>query len=300
MVKKNPDLKFSQKHPLLFGFMLIAAALVLITGTMAAFTFFAADRQDPGFFAKNKIGVVHVNGLITGSRRVNDWIDRMAADDDIRGVILRINSPGGVVAPSQEIYAAIQRLADKKPVVASLGSVATSGGYYIACGADSIVGNRGTLTASIGVKAQMTNVKELMSKLGIKEQTITSGKLKNAGSPFEDLSPEEKAYFQELVNNLHAQFVGDVASGRDMSSEAVSRLADGRAMTGEQAYEAGLIDELGGFDTALDLLRSKLGITGRSSLVEGPPQERSLLKTLLGDFNIPDQAIGPRWEFLYE
>ena len=293
-------MKFSQKHPLLFGFMLIAAAMVLITGAMAAVTFWNSERNESFFSSGEKIGVVHVNGLISGSRQINDWIDRLAADREIRGVILRINSPGGVVAPSQEIYAAVDRLAEKKQVVASLGSMATSGGYYIACAADTIVANRGTLTASIGVKAQMTSVKELMHKLGITEQTITSGKFKNAGSPFDKLTPEEREYFQKLVDNLHAQFVADVASGRGMSSEAVSELADGRALTGEQAYEAGLVDELGGFDTALKLLCSELGIEEKYSLLEGPPQKKSLLKSVLGSFNVPEQVLGPRWEFLYE
>ena len=293
-------MKFSQKHPLLFGFMLIAAAMVLITGAMAAVTFWNSERDESFFFSGEKIGVVHVSGLISGSRRINDWIDRLAADKEIRGVILRINSPGGVVAPSQEIYAAVDRLAERKQVVASLGSMATSGGYYVACAADTIVANRGTLTASIGVKAQMTSVKELMQKLGITEQTITSGKFKNAGSPFEKLTPEEKKYFQKLVDNLHAQFVADVASGRDMSREKVSKLADGRALTGEQAYEAGLVDELGGLDRALKLLCTDLGIEKNYTLVEGPPRKKSLLKSVLGNFRVPDQVRGPRWEFLYE
>ncbi|MFO7817672.1 MAG: signal peptide peptidase SppA [Thermodesulfobacteriota bacterium] len=300
MEKTNPDLKFSQKHPLAFGFLLIAAAMILIIGAMAAFTFFMGNGKARTFFAKNKVGVVYVHGEIVASRSLAKWIDRLSEDEEIKGVVLRINSPGGGVAASQEIFAAVERLAASKYVVASMSSMATSGGYYVACGADKIMANPGTITASIGVKAKMTNVQGLMDKLGIKEQTVDSGKYKNAGSMFKPLTPDERAYFQELVDNLHAQFVEDVAASRAMSVEAVNELADGRAMTGEQAWEAGLVDTLGGFDAAIESVCSEAGYKGKCTLVEGPQTKEPLLKKFLGHFFSPDQVLSPHWLFYYE
>jgi protease-4 len=292
-------LKFSQKHPLLFGFALILTAMVLIIGAMAVFNFFFFKAHRNSFFG-TKVGVVHINGLIADSLRITNWIDELARDNAIKGVIVRINSPGGVVGPSQEIYAALQDLARKKKVVASMGSVAASGGYYIACAAHKIVANPGTLTASIGVKAKLTNMQGLMQKLGIAEQTVTSGKLKNAGTIFRPLTPEEKKYFQSLVNDMHDQFVQDVARGRHMDIEKVRALADGRAMTGRQAKEAGLVDELGGFNKSLEVLRLLTGIKGEISLVQGPPEKSSLLEKFLGKLTFKEQILGPRWVFTYE
>ncbi len=298
-METKTELKFSQKHPLFFGFLLIMAAMVLIIGAMAAFTFFVhGDTSD--YFVENKLGVVHVRGTITESRSINDWIQRMAEDKKVKGVILRIDSPGGEIAPSQEIYSAVKRLAAKKKVVASFSSMATSGGYYVACGADVIVSNPGSLTGSIGVKAKMSNFQGLMQKLGIREETITSGKYKDAGSAFKPLTPEEKAYFQKMVDNLHMQFVHDVASSRELDEKEVLELADGRALTGEQARNAGLVDRLGGFHTAKKILRKIAHISNDYSLVEGPPQRRSLLQKILGSFVPPKQVDAPRWEFFYE
>ena len=292
-------LKFSQKHPLLFGFGLILTAVVLIIGAMAVFSSYFSPSGLRSFFA-TRVGVVNITGLITDSRKITSWINQLRDDDSIAGVIVRINSPGGVVGPSQEIYSAIKRLANKKKVVVSMGAVAASGGYYIACAAHKIVANPGTLTASIGVKAQLTNFAELMKKIGIKEQTITSGKLKNAGTPFRPLTDEEKKYFQTLVNDLHAQFVNDVAASRHMDIKQVKKLADGRAMTGRQAKDAGLVDELGGFDKALEILRSLARIKGKISLVEGPPEKFSLVEKILGKLTFKEQILGPQWIFTYE
>ena len=292
-------LKFSQKHPLLFGLALILTAVVLIIGAMAVFNFFFFKAQRTSFFG-TKVGVVQINGVISDSRRITDWIDELAENQAIKGVIVRINSPGGVVGPSQEIYAALQSLAQKKKVVASMGSVAASGGYYIACAAHKIVANPGTLTASIGVKAKLTNMQGLMRKLGIAEQTITSGKLKNAGTIYRPLTPEEKKYFQSLVDDMHDQFVQDVARGRHMDIQKVRALADGRAMTGRQAKEAGLVDELGGFNKALEILRSLARIKGEISLVEGPPERLSLVEKFLGKLTFKEQILGPQWIFTYE
>lgn len=271
--------RFSQRHPLLFGLTLVCVAVALTFGAMA---FFSALRSgDIGWFA-SKVGIVHVQGTIIDSRRTTEWIQRLAEDEAVQGVLVRIDSPGGVVAPSQEIYSAVRSLAQKKPVVASMGAVAASGGYYIACGADRIVANPGSITGSIGVKAQMLSFQGLMHKMGILDQTVVSGELKDAGSPTHALSEKERAYFQELVDDLHEQFVLAVAQGRNMELDEVRVLADGRAYTGQQAKQVGLVDALGGRQDAINLLRDMAAIEGTVHRVEGPEEPSSLLSWIFG------------------
>ena len=271
--------RFSQRHPFLFGMSLVCVAVALTFGAMAFFT--ALRSGEISWFA-TKVGVVHVRGTIVESKRTTQWIQRLAEDDAVQGVMLRIDSPGGVVAPSQEIYAAVRRLTQRKPVVASMGAVAASGGYYIACGADRIVANPGSITGSIGVKAQMLSFHGLMHKLGIQDQTVVSGKLKDAGSPTHALSDRERAYFQGMVDDLHEQFVLAVAQGRNMDVDQVRELADGRAYTGQQAKKAGLVDALGGRQVAMEQLRDMAAIEGTIHRVEGPEEPSSLLSWILG------------------
>ncbi len=264
---------------MLFGLTLVCVAVALTFGAMA---FFSALRSgDIGWFA-SKVGIVHVQGTIVDSRRTTEWIQRLAEDEAVQGVLVRIDSPGGVVAPSQEIYSAVRSLAQKKPVVVSMGAVAASGGYYIACGADRIVANPGSITGSIGVKAQMLSFQGLMHKMGILDQTVVSGELKDAGSPTHALSEKERAYFQELVDDLHEQFVLAVAQGRNMELDEVRALADGRAYTGQQAKQVGLVDALGGRQDAINLLRDMAAIEGTVHRVEGPEEPSSLLSWILG------------------
>jgi len=296
--------RFSARHPFLFGFLLIVLAVILLIASMM---FFSSCMQDgkkiPFFNGGEKIGVVNIQGLIASSRTVPAWIDQLQQDDSIKGVIVRINSPGGVVGPSQEIFQAVRRLAASKPTITSMGAVAASGGYYIAAGSSEIWANPGTLTASIGVKAQLKDMGELMHKLGIKEQTVTSGSLKNAGTMFRPMTPEEKIYFQELVDDLHDQFVTDVASSRHMDQARVKAVADGRAMTGRQALQAGLVDKMGGFEDAVRSLKKALALTKDPVLIEGPETKRPLLSRILGSLDIiPSNAMtpGPQWVFSYE
>lgn len=272
--------RFSQRHPFFFGFALITLAVALIIGAMAFFQFWMGDGLG---FRRAKLGVVYVQGTIADARRVNRWIEDLRQNPDIQGVLVRIDSPGGVVAPAQEMHAAVRRLAETKPVVVSMGSVAASGGYYVACGADTIVANPGTITGSIGVKANVPNVRELMDKIGLREETIVSGEFKDAGSPTKPLTPEERAYFQKLVDDLFSQFVDAVAKGRGMKEREVRRLADGRAYTGQQALELGLVDELGDRAKAVDILRNMCDITRQVDFVEGPEERSRLWSLLLGE-----------------
>jgi protease-4 len=298
------SVKFSARHPFVFGIMLIALAIILLIGSMYVFaSFFFSDDKPQWFSRGDKIGVVNITGMIASSRSITAWIDRLHKDDSVKGVVVRINSPGGVVGPSQEIFQAIRNIARDKPTIASMGAVAASGGYYIAAGASEIWANPGTLTASIGVKVKLTDLGEMMSKLGIKEQTVTSGSMKNAGTMFRPMTPEEEAYFQELADDLHEQFVGDIALSRNMDPKTIRPLADGRAMTGRQALEAGLVDKLGGFEDAVRVLKKGLGITGEIDLLEGPPVKRPLLSRMLTSLNIiPENGtpFGPQWVLSYE
>ena len=292
---------FSQRHPFLFGFFLITAAVILILGVMAAFFFWNQSGGLEGM-GRPRVGLVSIDGSIESSQRVIHWMEQLQNDNEVQGVIIRINSPGGLVAPSQEIMQAVERLSAHKPVVASMAAVAASGGYYVACAADKIVANPGTLTGSIGVKAQLANFQELMSKLGIDDETITSGPYKDAGSPTKPLTPKEREYLQNLVDDLFDQFVRAVAKGRNMEESRVRELADGRAYTGRQAREHGLVDALGGLQTALDILQNQAGFQGRPMLLKGPEEERSLLSWILGRLDlqaVQDSLDGPRWEFRY-
>ncbi len=182
--------------------------------------------------------------------------------------MLRINSPGGSVAATQEIVQEIRKLRkNNKVVVASMGDVAASGGYYIASQADSIVADPGTLTGSIGVIMQIANVQDLFKKIGVKTETIKSGKFKDIGSPFRELSVQERDIFQNLINDAYDQFVTAVAEGRKMDRAKVLEVADGRIFTGTQAKAAGLIDEYGNLQEAILLAASKAGITGKPNVV---------------------------------
>jgi protease-4 len=226
------------------------------------------------------VGVVQIEGAINDSRDTIETLKRFADSDGIKAVVLRIDSPGGAVAPTQEIYQEVGKLRQKKPVIASLGSVAASGGYYIASACDQVVSNPGTLTGSIGVIMELGNVEELMKKIGIQGTSIKSGPNKDIGSPLRPLSPEGKKILQELVNNVHAQFVGAVAKGRRMPEEKVKELADGRVYSGEQAKGLGLVDVLGNMEDAVDLAAKRVGIQGPPQVVYSRSEEKSWMERL--------------------
>ncbi len=271
---------------------------------MAAF-----HRLPVGEFSGSRLGVVRVEGLIADSEDLVGWIAELERDDSVKGVLLRINSPGGVVAPSQEVYAAVRRLAERKPVVASMGAVAASGGYYVACAAQEIVANPSTLTGSIGVRMELLNIRGLAEKVGLSQTLIASGEMKGVGTPFRELSPREREYLTAVVMDMHDQFVSDIALARNMEREQVAALADGRAFTGRQALGNGLVDRLGGMEESMDLLRERCGLTREAPVLEGPVEEKSLLRRILSATLIEpaSQAVSemasvlaaPRWVFLF-
>ena len=217
------------------------------------------------------IGVVELEGGITESESFIDDLEHFEDAEYVEAVVVRINSPGGSVAPSQEIYYAIQRLAREKPVAVSMGTVAASGGYYAACGSEKIFANPGTITGSIGVITQFFNVERLVDRTDIEVHTITSGDFKDSGSPFRPFEDEDEAYFAEMVFDVHDQFVEDVASCRNMELSDAHELADGRVFTGRQAHQHGLVDELGSLHDAVDYLAEQVDLDDPQVIY--PPEE---------------------------
>ncbi|WP_461209295.1 signal peptide peptidase SppA [Desulfocurvus sp. DL9XJH121] len=284
---KTKNKSFSRNHPFLFGFMLILAAMVLLGGTVAAVRVWLGG-SDGLAMGKDKLGIVRIEGVISGSEKITSWIAKLRDDASVKGVLLRVNCPGGAVAPSQEIYNAVLGLQAVKPVVVSMGSVAASGGYYVSCPADLIVANPSTLTGSIGVIMQSANVEGLLEKLGIQRLTLTSGKLKDAGSPFRAMTAEDRAYLMGLIKDIHEQFLADVAVAREMDVEALRPIADGRALTGNQALKAGLVDELGGMDLAVAELKKlcKLDPKAKIPAVSGPAEKKPWLREILGELQL--------------
>ena len=207
----------------------------------------------------------------------------------VRAVVLRINSPGGGVAASQELHEAVRkfRAESHKKVVVSMSSVAASGGYYVACAGDRIFANPGTITGSIGVIAEWFNYGDLLRWAKMESVVIKSGALKDAGSPTRPLTEEERGYFQGLINNLYGQFVSAVADARKMKYDAVRKLADGRVFTGQEAKTNGLVDDLGTLQDAIAAAGKMAGIPGEPKVVTPPKKQTSLLDLLLGDARTP-------------
>jgi len=216
-----------------------------------------------------KIGVVEIEGAITDMKEAMEDVVKFKEDDSIKGVILRINSPGGAVGPTQEIYSEIKKLKKSKKVYVSMGSVCASGGYYLAVTGEKVYASPSTITGSIGVIMEQAVVEDLMKKIGIESNTIKSGPLKDTGSPFRKMREDEKKYLQSLIDSIYEQFVNDVAEGRKMPVDQVKQLADGRIYTGLQAKDTGLIDNIGTFYDVVDEMQKDLGIKGKPSLVYG-------------------------------
>lgn len=226
------------------------------------------------------VGLVEVKGLIVDPQETVKQLHEFGKDDKVKSVVLRIDSPGGVVGPSQEISAAVKKLKAKKPVIVSMGSIAASGGYYIAAPASLIYTNPGTITGSIGVLMKFSNLEGLMDKVGMKAFTLKTGKFKDVGSPARTMNPEEKAMLQSVIDSTHAQFVRAVAEGRRLPVEKVRELADGRIFSGEQAVELKLADRLGTMQDAVEEAARLGGISGEPHLIK-PPKKKKLLLDML-------------------
>ena len=249
---------------------------------------FSRRRSGPLIIGKGpRIGIVEVKGLLLDSEKVVRQLDRFNRRKDIDAILVRVDSPGGTVAASQEIYEKLRRIRDDghKPIIASMGTVAASGGLMVALGADTIMANSGTVTGSIGVILDYPVAADLLSKIGVTVEVIKSGALKDAGSPYRASTAEDRRSFQIVIDDLHEQFTELVARERGLSLEAVRKMATGQVFTGRQALELELIDLLGGYEDALNLAGVLTGNLERPVPVKALERERfSLRKLLLGDY----------------
>ncbi len=273
---------FSRRHPFLF-FVLVFTSVVCaaVLGTTALVVIAAGAGKDA---EGEGVGVIEVRDVISDSKPTLEALKRFREDPGIRAIVLRVESPGGAVGPSQEIYAEVLRTAKSKKVVASLGSVAASGGYYAAAAADGIVASPGTITGSIGVVMGFANFEELLKKIGLVPVVIKSGDFKDIGSPVRPMTPPERDFLEGLARKIHRQFVRDVAAGRRLAVERVEPIADGRILTGEEAAAAGLVDRLGNLEDAIEWAGRMGGVEGRIRTVYAEEDRLHLLK-FLADFS---------------
>lgn len=285
------------KNRVVIGLGLLVVSGVLLSGCIALCAVLTFATQPMGTVG-DSVAVIRVEGTIVSGRPAGLWstdgyvyseeiaeyLKQVEENPRVEAIVLRIDSPGGSVVGSDEIYQAL--LAIDKPLVVSMGEVAASGGYYIACAADRVLANPGTLTGSIGVISMVPNIEELMEKIGVEVLVIKSGALKDEGSVFREMTEEEREVWQRIIDEAYDQFVGIVADGRDLPPQAVRELADGRVYTGHQALELGLVDELGNLSEAIELAAKMGGIVEEPRIIEYPATP-SLMETIFGSLWAP-------------
>ena|SRR6202142_3650743 len=262
-MKKNPVLivlvTAVALGALFFGIVFLAS---LLSGNKRTSTTLQVVGAD-------KIALVRLEGLLVTSEHVVEELNAYADDSSIKAIVLRIDSPGGGVVVSQEIYNAVKNARKEgKRVVASMGTVAASGGYYVAAAADKIVANPGTLTGSIGVKMEFANIEKLLEKIGVRGVVVKAGEYKDVGSPFRDMSEPEKKILQDVIDDVHSQFIKAVAEGRNMQEADVRAIADGRIFTGRQALDLKLVDQLGDLADSIKIAGDLVGIKGKPRVIE--------------------------------
>jgi protease-4 len=266
--------------------LLIISAIVIFLGGLFVVSVLIAKvlmgDADVKIAEKQGVGLVEVKGMILDSRETVRQLRYFLKQDEIRAVVLRVDSPGGVVAPSQEIFEEVRKFAARKKIIVSMGSLAASGGYYISAPATLIYANPGTITASIGVILKLSNIESLMDRIGIKSHTLKTGKYKDAGSPLRRLSEDDRAMLQSVIDSTHEQFVRAVASGRRLPIEQVRRIADGRILSGQQALALRLVDRLGTLQDAIEEAGRLSGIAGEPEVVL-PPRKKVDYRDLLAD-----------------
>jgi len=285
----------------------LVGCIVLLLGTLATVTLallvvnlsMEQDGLALGTFSK-RVGLIEIVGDIESSEGVVDQLEHMRLDSTVRAVVVRLDSPGGGVGASQEIYEAVRKVRDAdKPVIASMGGVAASGAYYIACAADSIVANPGTLTGSIGVIMSFPNTEELFRKVGVRFEVIKTGKFKDIGSLSRPMTPEEKELLQTVLSNVYEQFVSAISEGRGLERRDILPYADGRIFSGDQAVAYGFVDRLGDLNDAIQLAASMADIKGRPVVVRKERRRVSLLDLFQDKLHLVPgfSQSGPRLEY---
>lgn len=259
--------------------------IIILSGLiiLAAFAIGMLSRIKPNLFTPDSIGLLRVEGVIIDVDWYIEQVHSFRDNENVKGVVLRLDTPGGAIAPTQELYSELLKLKENKPIVTSMGTIAASGGYYLACASDWIVANPGTITGSIGVIMEFMNMEELFSKIGIKSRVIKSGEHKDMGSPFRELTEEEKRLLGDMVLDTHDQFVNVVLEARPVMSDEIRPYMDGRVMTGRQAKELQLVDEMGNLADALVKAAELAGLPeGPPEVIEPEKDEGGLLTFLFG------------------
>ena len=256
-----------KKSPLAKRLLFLALILLALVGISSI----TSEWVQQG--TKNRIGIVDITGLISDSQYIVNQVKKFRKDKRIRGIILRIDSPGGAVGPSQEIYDEVLKTRESgKTIYASMGALAASGGYYIASAAERIFANPGTLTGSIGVIMVFSNAQGLMEKIGLQPEIVKAGEYKDIGSPARAMTQKERNLLQSVVTDVHQQFIEAVANGRNISVAEVTKIADGRILTGRQAYSLNLVDQMGGLQVSIDQIAHKVGIIGSPKIIKETPR----------------------------
>ncbi len=278
---------FSRRHPYLFFILIFSSITAAAMLGITLLILIGTKSSDLKF--GEKVGIIEITGIITDSKSVIHNLKRFREDNSIKAIVLRIDSPGGGVGPAQEIFREIRKTVGVKKIVASMGAIAASGGYYIAAGTDGIVANPGTITGSIGVIIRFANFEDLLSKIGLTPVVVKSGEYKDTGSLVRKMTKEERKILQNFVDQIHKQFIIAVAEGRNMDQSKVEPLADGRIFTGEEAKNLGLIDRIGNLEDAVEWAGRMAGIEGKISAVYARKKKLPFLKYII-DSTLKDLA----------
>lgn len=265
---------FRKRHPFLFWLLVT----ILILAILAAWRFALQNDEESG---PDRVALVRITGPIMDVAPTLEWIRKLERNPIVKGILVRVDSPGGGAAASQEIYAALTRLAGKMPVAVSMGSTAASGGLMVSMAGQRIFANPSTVTGSIGVRMDIPQLQGVMQKIGIGQETLVTAPYKDAASYMRPMTAEDRAYLEKVLMNMHEQFVDIIAKARKMPREKAVRLASGKIFTGEEAHGLGLVDQLGGIDDALGWLAEKTGVPASRKLLTRQESKTRLLEKLL-------------------
>jgi len=294
---------FSRRHPYLFFLLIFSsiAASTLIFLTIVFLGVFSSEHFGIGNLGGEKVGVIQIDGIIVDAKGVISSLKRFRNNKSIKAIVLRINSPGGGVGPSQEIFREVRKTIKHKKVITSMGAIAASGGYYIAAGTDGIMANPGTITGSIGVIMGFTNYQKLFEKIGLTPVVVKSGEFKDIGSPARKMTMKESEILHDFADQIHRQFIKDVAMGRKMDIKAVETIADGRILTGNYSKEIGLVDRIGNFEDAVEWAGRLGGIKGEVLFVYDREKKFSIISLLFGNLmkdmmrSFSQQSLNPSY-----
>ncbi len=265
----------------IIGIILSLSVLFFALGFLTLVSLFKPEIEEEIETGKDKVALIELKGVIISSEDIVRQVKKYAKSSAVKAIVLYVDSPGGGVSASEEIFQELKKARYKKPVVISMGSVAASGGYYVSLGGSKIVANPGTITGSIGVIAQFPNFKKLLDKIGIDFEIIKTGKFKDSGNPYRGLTDEERRYFQSVINDAYEQFVNHVVEERKLNREKVLKIADGRIFTGRQAFAMGLVDTLGTLEDAIKIAGNMAGIKGEPKIVKEKKKKPGLFDLIL-------------------